>query len=201
MKLKKLASVAMAGVMAVSLAACGGSDTANTTAADATTAAEAETTAAAEDAEAKETEASEAPAAGAIAKEDLKIGFVYIGDENEGYTAAHYNGAMEMKEKLGLNDDQIIVKWNIPEDETAKDAAMDLADQGCQIIFANSFGHESYVIEAAKEYPDVQFCHATGFQAASSGLSNMHNYFTSIYEARYVSSVLPPTVHVEVSNT
>ena len=90
MKLKKLASVAMAGVMAVSLAACGGSDTAKTTAADATTAAE--TTAAAEDAEAKETEASEAPAAGGIAKEDLKIGFVYIGDENEGYTAAHYNG-------------------------------------------------------------------------------------------------------------
>ena len=190
MKLKKLASVAMAGVMAVSLAACGGSDTAKTTAADATTAAEAETTAAAEDAEAKETEASEAPAAGGIAKEDLKIGFVYIGDENEGYTAAHYNGAMEMKEKLGLNDDQIIVKWNIPEDETAKDAAMDLADQGCQIIFANSFGHESYVIEAAKEYPDVQFCHATGFQAASSGLSNMHNYFTSIYESRYVSGVV-----------
>ena len=71
MKLKKLASVAMAGVMAVSLAACGGSDTAKTTAADATTAAEAETTAAAEDAEAKETEASEAPAAFFIDKEDL----------------------------------------------------------------------------------------------------------------------------------
>ena len=172
MKLKKLASVAMAGVMTVSLAACGGSNTAETTAAAATTAAEAETTAAAEGAE---TETAEAPATGGIAKEDLKIGFVYIGDENEGYTAAHYNGAMEMKEALGLSDDQIIVKWNIPEDETAKDAAMDLADQGCQIVFANSFGHESYVIEAAKEYPDVQFCHATGFQAASSGLSNMHN--------------------------
>ena len=187
MKLKKLASVAMAGVMTESLAACGGANTAETTAAAATTAAEAETTAAAEGAE---TETAEAPATGGIAKEDLKIGFVYIGDENEGYTAAHYNGAMEMKEALGLSDDQIIVKWNIPEDETAKDAAMDLADQGCQIVFANSFGHESYVIEAAKEYPDVQFCHATGFQAASSGLSNMHNYFTSIYEARYVSGVV-----------
>ena len=187
MKLKKLASVAMAGVMTVSLAACGGADTAETAAAAATTAAEAETTAAAEGAE---TGAAEAPATGGIAKEDLKIGFVYIGDENEGYTAAHYNGAMAMKEALGLNDDQIIVKWNIPEDETAKDAAMDLADQGCQIVFSNSFGHESYVIEAAKEYPDVQFCHATGFQAASSGLSNMHNYFTSIYEARYVSGVV-----------
>ena len=186
MKLRKLVSVAMAGVMTLSLAACGGSGTADTTAAPASTEAAADTTAA----DAGETEAKEAAPAGGVAKEDLKVGFVFIGDENEGYTAAHYKGAMEMKEALGLADDQIIVKWNIPEDETAQDAAMDLADQGCQIVFANSFGHESYVIEAAKEYPDVQFCHATGFQAASSGLSNMHNYFTSIYEARYVSGVV-----------
>ncbi|RGC30147.1 BMP family ABC transporter substrate-binding protein [Enterocloster aldenensis] len=186
MKLRKLVSVAMAGVMTLSLAACGSSGTADTTAAPASTEAAADTTAA----DAGETEAKEAAPAGGVAKEDLKVGFVFIGDENEGYTAAHYKGAMEMKEALGLADDQIIVKWNIPEDETAQDAAMDLADQGCQIVFANSFGHESYVIEAAKEYPEVQFCHATGFQAASSGLSNMHNYFTAIYEARYVSGVV-----------
>ena len=186
MKLRKLVSVAMAGVMTLSLAACGGSGTADTTAAPASTEAAADITAA----DAGETEAKEAAPAGGVAKEDLKVGFVFIGDENEGYTAAHYKGAMEMKEALGLADDQIIVKWNIPEDETAQDAAMDLADQGCQIVFANSFGHESYVIEAAKEYPEVQFCHATGFQAASSGLSNMHNYFTAIYEARYVSGVV-----------
>ena len=186
MRLRKLVSVAMAGVMTLSLAACGGSGTADTTAAPASTEAAADTTAA----DAGETEAKEAAPAGGVAKEDLKVGFVFIGDENEGYTAAHYKGAMEMKEALGLADDQIIVKWNIPEDETAQDAAMDLADQGCQIVFANSFGHESYVIEAAKEYPEVQFCHATGFQAASSGLSNMHNYFTAIYEARYVSGVV-----------
>ena len=186
MKLRKLVSVAMAGVMTLSLAACGGSGTADTTAAPASTEAAADTTAA----DAGETEAKEAAPAGGVAKEDLKVGFVFIGDENEGYTAAHYKGTMEMKEALGLADNQIIVKWNIPEDETAQDAAMDLADQGCQIVFANSFGHESYVIEAAKEYPEVQFCHATGFQAASSGLSNMHNYFTAIYEARYVSGVV-----------
>ena len=186
MKLRKLVSVAMAGVMTLSLAACGSSGTADTTAAPASTEAAADTTAA----DAGETEAKEAAPAGGVAKEDLKVGFVFIGDENEGYTAAHYKGAMEMKEALGLADDQIIVKWNIPEDETAQDAAMDLADQGCQIVFANSFGHESYVIEAAKEYPEVQFCHATGFQAASSVLSNMHNYFTAIYEARYVSGVV-----------
>ena len=95
-----------------------------------------------------------------------------------------------MEEKLGLDDSQIIEKTLIGEDEGCYDAAADLADQGCQIIFANSFGHETYILEAAGEYPEVQFCHATGTQAASSGLSNMHNYFTNIYEARYVSGVV-----------
>ena len=107
-----------------------------------------------------------------IAKEDLKIGAIYIGDENEGYTAAHMAGIDEMVENLGLDDSQVIEKTLIGEDEGCYDAAADLADQGCQIIFANSFGHETYILEAAGEYPDVQFCHATGTQAASSGLSN-----------------------------
>ena len=125
-----------------------------------------------------------------IAKEDLKVGVIYIGDENEGYTAAHMKGIDEMEEKLGLDDSQIIEKTLIGEDEGCYDAAADLADQGCNIIFATSFGHETYILQAAQEYPDIQFCHATGYQAASSGLSNMHNYFDAIYEARYVSGVV-----------
>ena len=121
---------------------------------------------------------------------DIKVGVIYIGDENEGYTAAHMAGIDEMAANLGLSDDQIIEKTTIPEDESCYDAAVDLADQGCNIIFATSFGHETYILQAAQEYPDIQFCHATGYQAASSGLSNMHNYFDAIYEARYVSGVV-----------
>lgn len=121
---------------------------------------------------------------------DIKVGIIYIGDENEGYTEAHMTGIKEMKEALGLSDDQVIEVTNIPEDQTCYDTAKDLVGQGCNVIFANSFGHEDYMIEAAKEFPDVEFCHATGFKAASSGLSNMHNYFTAVYESRYVSGVV-----------
>lgn len=120
----------------------------------------------------------------------LKVGVIYIGDENEGYTAAHMKGIDEMMKAYGLREDQVIEKTTIGEDEACYDAAADLADSGCNIIFANSFGHEDYMIRAAKEYPEVQFCHATGYQAALSGLANMHNYFDSIYEARYVSGVV-----------
>ena len=125
-----------------------------------------------------------------VPADQVKVGYIYIGDENEGYTAAHYEGAKEMMQTLGLTDDQVVIKWCVPETEECYDAAVDLAEAGCNIIIANSFGHESYVMQAAAEYPEIQFCHATGFQAASSGLANMHNYFTSIYEARYVSGVV-----------
>ena len=124
------------------------------------------------------------------AASNIKVGFIFVGDENEGYTYAHVLGAKEMQEALGLSDDQITYKWNIPENEQCYDAAVDLAEQGCNIIFSNSFGHEDYIIQAAQEYPDVQFCHATGYKAAASGLSNMHNYFTSVYQSRYVSGVV-----------
>lgn len=120
----------------------------------------------------------------------IKVGIIYIGDENEGYTAAHMAGIGQMKNNLGLKDDQVIVKTNIKEDESCYDAAVDMAEQGCSIIFANSFGHESYMIQAAKEFPNIQFCHATGYQAKSSGLPNIHNYFTAVYESRYVSGVV-----------
>lgn len=121
---------------------------------------------------------------------DIKIGAIFIGDENEGYTAAHYEGMQGMLKNLGLDSSQLIIKWNIPEGDECLTAAEDLVDLGCTIIFANSFGHEDYILEAAEEFPDVEFCHATGYQATSSGLSNMHNYFTSVYESRYVSGVV-----------
>lgn len=124
------------------------------------------------------------------AASNVKVGVIYIGDENEGYTAAHMAGIAEMKTALGLSDDQVIEKSLIPEDESCYDAAVDLAEQGCNVIFGNSFGFESYMLQAAAEYPEVQFCHATGYQAASSGLANMHNYFTAVYESRYVSGVV-----------
>lgn len=182
--MKKTLSVIMAAAMVMSLTACGGSKPAETEAPAQTEAAGAAETESAGEAE----EAAETAGEG-VAKEDLKVGFVFIGDENEGYTAAHYEGAKQMKEALGLSDDQLIIKWTIPEDETCYDAAVDLADQGCQLIIANSFGHEDYMKQAAEEFPEVQFCHATGYQAASSGLDNFHNFFTSVYESRYVSGV------------
>ena len=129
-------------------------------------------------------------ASAAVPAEEIKVGYICIGDENEGYSANHINGLKAAQEALGISDDQVMIKYNIPETEAAYEAAVDLAENGCDIIFATSFGQESYVFQAAAEYPDIQFCHATGTAASTSELTNVHNYFTAIYEARYVSGVV-----------
>ena len=122
---------------------------------------------------------------------DFKVGAILIGDENEGYTYAHIQGIEAAKKACNLSDDQIIYKYNVTEDEKCYEAAVDLAEQGCKLIIANSFGHEDHLIRAAKEYPDVVFWHATGQKAAKhTELNNIFNYFDSIYEARYVSGIV-----------
>jgi len=134
--------------------------------------------------------AEEAVAAEGIAKEDIKVGFVHISDASDmGYTYNHDLGTQKMQETLGLSDDQIINKYNVPESSECETALRELVEAGCNIIFATSFGFEDFVLEVAEEYPEVQFCHATGYQAAGSGLSNVHNYFASIYEARYLAGI------------
>jgi len=121
----------------------------------------------------------------------FKIGVILVGDENEGYTFAHIEGVEAAKKALGLSDDQIIYKYNIPETEVCYDTAIDLVEQGCDLIFANSFSHESFMWQAAEEHPEVVFAHATGTTAATNlNLPNVINYFTSIYESRYVSGIV-----------
>ena len=84
---------------------------------------------------------------------------------------------------------EYVQKVNIPESAKCKDAALDLVDTGCKVVFADSFGHESYMLEAAKEHPEVQFCHATGTHAHTENLKNFHNAFASIYEGRYLAGI------------
>ena len=124
-----------------------------------------------------------------VAKEDIKVGFIFLHDEKSTYDKNFMMGVDEMKKSLGLKDDQVIMITNIPEGSECTEAALDLVDRGCNVIFANSFGHESFLTEAAKQHPEVQFCHATGTTAHTSELDNLHNAFASIYEGRYLAGI------------
>ncbi|MBR2571575.1 MAG: BMP family ABC transporter substrate-binding protein [Clostridia bacterium] len=117
---------------------------------------------------------------------DVKVGFIFLHDENSTYDLNFLNAAKEACEAKGV---EYIIKTNIDEGEACYDAAADLVDAGCNLVFADSFGHESYMIQAAKEFPEVEFCHATGTQAHTVGLANYHNAFASIYEGRFMAGV------------
>ena len=121
---------------------------------------------------------------------DFKIGMICLHDENSTYDNNFIQALKSVQKGLGLSDDQVVIVPNIGEDSSCYDAAVDLAkNKGCKVIFADSFGHESFVKQAAKEFPDVQFCHATGTSAKVENIPNFHNTFASIYEGRYLAGV------------
>lgn len=167
--MKKFTALLLSIAMVATLCACG--STADTAATDAT----AET--------AETTEATETTDAAVT----VKAGFICLHDENSTYDLNFINAAKEACEKMGI---EYVIKTNIPEGQECYEAACELADAGCNFIFADSFGHEDYMIEAAKEYPDVQFCHATGTKAHTENVANFHNAFASIYEGRYLAGIV-----------
>ena len=180
MKKKLVSLLAAMSLGAAALAGCGSSSSADTSAA-------ADSTETAEAADTEETAAEEASTEEtASAAAGMKVGFIFLHDENSTYDLNFMNAAKEACDKLGV---EMISKTNIPEGQEAYDAACELADAGCSFIFADSFGHEDYIIEAAKEFPEVQFSHATGTKAHTENLDNFHNAFASIYDGRYLAGV------------
>ena len=125
--------------------------------------------------------------AGNSDKSDLKVGFIFLHDEQSTYDKNFMEAAKAACKAMGVEYAQ---KTQIPESKDCYDAAIELIEvDGCDIIFADSFGHEPFLIDAAEKYTDVQFCHATGNQAHTAGLANFHNAFASIYEGRFLAGV------------
>ena len=170
--MKKLLSIVLAGLMILSLAAC----TQEQPAVD--PAQNQENNGGENNVTPDEGEKTEAA--------NVKVGFIFLHDENSTYDLNFINGAKEACDKLGVD---YVLKTNVPEGQECYETACDLADSGCNIVFADSFGHEDFLIEAAKEYPNVEFCHATGTKAHTANLPNYHNAFASIYEGRYLAGV------------
>ena len=120
----------------------------------------------------------------------VKVGFITLHDENSTYDKNFIDAAKEACANLGLvENEDYFIKTNVGETEQCAEVADDLVDAGCNIIFADSFGHEPYMIEVAKANPEVQFCHSTGTRAHTEGLANYHNAFASIYEGRYLAGI------------
>ena len=120
----------------------------------------------------------------------VKVGFITLHDENSTYDKNFIDAAKEACANLGLvENEDYFIKTNVGETEQCAEVAADLVDAGCNIIFADSFGHEPYMIQVAKANPEVQFCHSTGTRAHTEGLANYHNAFASIYEGRYLAGI------------
>ena len=134
-------------------------------------------------------EATDAPDDGDAEADPIKVGFIFLHDENSTYDLNFINAANQACSELGLTEDQYILRVNVPEGQECYDAAAELVDEGCDIIFADSFGHEPFMLQAAQEFPEVQFCHSTGTRAHTDGVANYHNAFADIYQGRYLAGI------------
>lgn len=124
--------------------------------------------------------------ASAFADNEIKVGLVCLHDENSGYDANFINAFNAACEATGVTG---IIKTNVAESSEAYDAAAELADAGCSVVFTDSYGHQQYVLEAAQEYPNVQFTSCTGDMAQSVGQDNYHNAFATIFEGRFLAGI------------
>ncbi len=173
--MKKLLSILLAGAMVLSLAACGG-DTGTSTS---------------EPASASTGTSESASATGGIPKDEIKVGVIHLSDpaEGSGYTYTHDQGIIGMQQNLGLRDDQIVRKISVDDTDAAavETAITECVEEGCNIIFATSWGYMDTCEALAEEFPDVIFSHGTGYK--SNG-TNFNNYFGRIYQARYLSGII-----------
>ncbi len=175
--MKKLISLLLAVAMLVCFAGCG----------DANTSSGSEEQAKVQSID--EVELTEAAQIAKVEKEDLKVGFIFLHDANSTYDKNFMDAAEAACDKLGLTDSQVLMKTGIPEGEECYTTAKELVNAGCNVIFADSFGHEPYMIKAAKEFPNVQFCHATGTRGKIEGVGNYHTAFAEIYKGRYLAGI------------
>jgi basic membrane protein A len=179
MIMKKVLALVLSLIMLFALAACGAKAPASPSA----------------EPSPAETSAADTGAAGREARDpipvaDLKVGVILVHDENSGYDMSHIEGIKAAMTALGIKDEQVIFKYNIPEDETTYDTAVDLAEQGCQMVISDSYSHQSFMMRAATEYPNVIFLACTGDTAALEPVKNVANMFPATYESRYVSGVV-----------
>lgn len=124
-----------------------------------------------------------------IAKENIKFGLITLHGEESTYDKNFIDAARDAVKALGLKDEQLIIKSGVAESDACYDAAAELVEKGCNVIFGDSFGHEPFLLKAAKEFPTVRFCHATGTTAHTELQPNFYNAFASIYEGRYLAGV------------
>ena len=176
--MKKFVALLLALTLCIGLCACGAQPEAP-----------AATDAPAAEAPAEETPAATGETEATTGSKDIKVGFIFLHDENSTYDLNFINAAKAACTEVGLSDDQVMIKTNIPEGQECYDAAAELVDAGCDLIITDSFGHESFALAAAKEFPEVHFVSCTGVKAHTEGLSNFHNAFASIYEGRYLAGV------------
>jgi len=121
-------------------------------------------------------------------KSAVKVGIIYLDEAVSGWSYSHELGIREAQRVFPLNDDQIIRKLNVSEEDTGsiEHAISEAIAEGANIIIAPSWGFMDVCEKMAAEHPLVIFAHASGYKHNDS---NFTNYFGRLYQARYLTGI------------
>lgn len=131
--------------------------------------------------------AAQAPAH-AQAQGKLKACFIYVGPVGDiGWSYAHDDARKKAEKALPWLETKYVE--SVPEGQ-ALSTIDRLVKDGCQVIFATSFGFMDQTVAAAKKYPKVIFAHASGFQRRP----NMATYMADFYQVYYLNGMMAAAV-------
>ena len=119
----------------------------------------------------------------------IKVGFIFVGDEITPYTKNFMKARDHVIEVYG---DQVecVTKYNVTEDQI-EEPLNELVEEKCDYIIAASYGYGPKMKEVAAQHPEIQFCVPTGDNANTDPvISNYHNCLGTIYQGRYICGVI-----------
>jgi len=122
--------------------------------------------------------------------DEVVVGFIYVGPKDDyGYNQAHAEGAQAMGAIPGI---KILEEANVPEDSAVLETMRSMIEiDGASVLFPTSFGYyDPYILELAKEFPEVQFFHAGGLYEEGVDPDNVGSYFGYIDEAQYIAGIV-----------
>jgi simple sugar transport system substrate-binding protein len=121
-----------------------------------------------------------------LADGPAKVGFVYVGPVGDsGWTFQHDVARKQLEANLkGKITTQFVE--NVPEGADSERVIREMAQSGCKVIFATSFGYMNQALKVAEQFPNTVFMHATGYKISP----NLGQYDGRFYEGRYLSGVI-----------
>ena len=118
-----------------------------------------------------------------VTRQTTKVGVILNGSiDDHSWSQSHYEALEQTAQQLNLS---VLYEENVKAEDIPQIIER-FVEADCKVIIANSFEFGEYIYQAAEEYPEIYFMHATGVGEDK----NLSTYFGRMYQIRYLSGIV-----------